>query len=159
LACADSRVPVEAIFSQDAGSLFVVRVAGNVVAASPLGSLEFAVLELGVPLVLVMGHSGCGAVAAALAAAGEGPPSEIGVAGHLPALLDPVIGALDRRASTKLRDGSLDSDEAVRLNVMGACEDLIQQSGLLASKVEAGELLVAGSVYDLRTGRVEFLEQ
>ena len=154
LACADSRVPVEAIFSQGAGSLFVVRVAGNAIDPPQLGSLEFAVGKLEVPLILVMGHSECGAIGAALAA-GKGGPLP---GGHLDALLDPVIGALERRAPAELKSGSLGPNEAVRLNVLGACEDLVEKSSSVAAKVESGDLLVAGAVYDLRTGRVSFLD-
>ncbi len=157
MACSDSRVPVETIFSQGAGSLFVIRVAGNVVGPTQLGSLEFAVAELGVPLVLVMGHSGCGAIQAALAASEGGVPADLSQKGHLHAVLEPIIDVLGRKSPSKLRDGSLDPDEAVRLNVIGACEDLIHGSDLLASKVDSGEILVAGSVYDLGTGRVDFL--
>lgn len=155
LACSDSRVPVETIFSQRAGSLFVVRVAGNVAGPHQLGSLEFAVAELGVPLVLVMGHTGCGAVDAALSAARDGLPGGHGQQGHLPALLEPIITVLDRSSGSQLRGGTLDPEEAVRLNVIGTCGELTQRSELMASRVESGGLMVMGSVYDLRTGRVD----
>jgi carbonic anhydrase len=157
VACSDSRVPVEAIFSQVAGSLFVVRVAGNVMGPHQLGSLEFAVAELGVPLILVMGHTGCGAVNAALASMAGGSALGLDLDGHLPALVEPIVKALGRTTGSELGDGTLDPEDAVRLNVLGQCEELIHQSRLVASKVESGDLLVAGSVYDLRTGRVDFL--
>ena len=157
LACSDSRVPVESIFWQGAGSLFVVRVAGNVVGPHQLGSLEFAVDALGVPLILVMGHTGCGAVKAAMAAASAGAPAEGGQVGSLPALLEPILDGLGRLSGSRLQDGSLEPDEAVRLNVRAACEALVGQSDLVGSRVESGGLLVVGAIYDLSTGRVEFL--
>ncbi len=158
LACADSRVPVEAIFAQGAGDLFVVRVAGNIIGPLEEGSLEFAVGKLGVPVVLIMGHSECGAVGAALSVAAKGVPAAQVHGGSLPSLLEPIIEGLDRKAGPQLREGTLDPAEAVRLNVMGACEDLMGSSELVRTKVESGELLVAGAVYELSTGRVDFLE-
>jgi carbonic anhydrase len=158
VACSDSRVPVEAIFSQGPGSIFVIRVAGNVMGPPQLGSLEYAAQELGVPLVVVLGHTECGAVGAALASAKGGVPPADSRDDHLGALLDPIYRTLEKEAGPRLTAGTLDPTIAVRLNALGACEEMLEQSTLLASRVQAGRLLVVGATYDLRTGRVDFLE-
>lgn len=157
LACSDSRVPVEAIFSQGPGGLFVVRVAGNTVGPVQLGSLEFAVDELGIQLIMIMGHSGCGAIGAALESVNAGLPSPGREAGNIETLLEPILRVLTLETGSLGAAGSLPPDTAVRLNVRGACDDLVKQSPVLASRVRSGKLLVVGSVYDLKTGRVEVL--
>ena len=157
LACSDSRVPVEAIFSQGPGEIFVVRVAGNVVGPVQLGSLEFAVDELGIQLIMVMGHTGCGAIGAALASAADGAPAPDEGSENIDALLEPILEVLTKETGSLPAAASLPSDTAVRLNVRGACDGLLDQSPVLAARAQAGELLVVGSIYDLKTGRVEFL--
>jgi carbonic anhydrase len=155
LACSDSRVPVEAIFSQGPGQLFVVRVAGNVVGPIQVGSLEFAVEELGVRLILVLGHTHCGAVAASLADAADRKPWR--EAGNLDAITEQISAGLARKRDPQKSRGVLSHTEAVRLNTQAASEDLILQSRVLAARARVGELQVAGAVYDLGTGKVEFL--
>jgi carbonic anhydrase len=158
VACSDSRVPVEAIFSQGPGSIFVIRVAGNVMGPPQLGSLEFAVGKLNVPLVVVLGHTDCGAIGAALSSAKGGIPSTSDPGNHLEALLEPIYRTLERQAGSPLTEGTLDPETAVRLNVRGACEEMVEKSAVLASRVESGRLLVVGATYDLGTGRVDFFE-
>ena len=157
LGCSDSRVPVEAIFSQGPGALFVVRVAGNVVGEVPLGSLEFAVGELGVELVLVLGHTHCGAVGAALTSA-AGPTAAAATTGNLRRVVEPIVAAIRTRKSSPEAPDSLSPERASRMNVEAACEGVVLGSPFLASRVESGQLTIVGSVYDLKTGRVEFLE-
>ena len=157
LGCSDSRVPVEAIFSQEIGELFVVRVAGNVVGQPQLGSLEFAVSVLGVRLVMVLGHTGCGAIDQALASNPPGQPSAKSGTDNLQSILWPISRAISRQGNSLGRSDPISATEAVRLNVEAACEELTLQSEVLASRTRSGQVLIMGSIYDLKTGRVEFL--
>jgi carbonic anhydrase len=152
LGCADSRVPPELLFDQRVGDLFVVRVAGNVVldaGAAVKGSVEYAVAVLNVPLVLVLGHSNCGAVEAALkrAGGGEAPPGAI----------KDLVGLI-QAAADKVKDRPGDKlSNAIRANVEMGVERLRTLRPVLAERVKQGRLKVVGAVYDLRTGRVEVI--
>ncbi len=155
LACSDSRVPVEVVFGQGPGRLFVVRVAGNVVTPTQLGSLEFAVVQLGVRLIVVLGHHGCGAIAATLdgmACPDSGEPS-----GHLGSITDRISRALVAAPRGDHASGLPDPDEAAALNVRQSCEDLARDSDILAQRLGSGALRVVGAVYDLETGGVELI--
>ena len=156
LGCSDSRVPVEMIFDQGPGQLFVVRVAGNVVGPTELGSLEFAVEALGVRLLLVLGHTGCGAVAAALA------PKLSSASGMVPYNLGAITGristTLDRRGQSVRTGHEPPPEEVERLHARAVAKELVLQSELLASAVRSGQLLIAGSIYDLKTGQVDFFD-
>jgi len=140
--CSDSRVPPEHIFSAGLGDIFVVRSAGNVVGDFERGAIEFAAQHLGVPLVVVMGHSQCGAVAAALARREEA------VAGD-------SLAAVVREIREGLGD-ACGADEAVRANIQQSIRRILE-SAIVTQMVEAGRLMVTGAEYDLRTGLVEFL--
>jgi len=150
--CADSRVPPELVFDQGVGDLFVVRVAGNLV-ASPgykvTGSLEYAVAELGVALVVVLGHTGCGAIKAAMKhiADGDAPPGAIK---ELVAALKPAV------ARAKGRPGD-PVDNAIAANVELGVDRLRKLSPILAPAVRAKRLKVVGGVYDLPSGRVAMI--
>jgi carbonic anhydrase len=151
--CADSRTPPEHLFDAGLGDLFVCRNAGNLLDEAVLGSLEYASTHLGSRLACVMGHSSCGAVAAAVAAArGQAPAGSSGI--------DHIIRAL-LPAVTETRDDSLDeaswTDEAARRNVIIQCSRVQERSPLLAGLIEGGRLGVAGLWYDLKTGIVEVL--
>jgi len=152
LGCSDSRVPVEILFDQGLGDLFVIRVAGNVVASSQIGSVEFAVEEFGTPLVVVLGHTGCGAVAATLAELGQ-PAADRSP--NLASIVDRIIPAV-----TPLLDGDLGAEElalrATRANVKQSVRRLRDGSAILARHLEAGTLMIVGAEYDLRTGEVHF---
>jgi carbonic anhydrase len=152
LGCADSRVPPELLFDQAVGDLFVVRVAGNVVlgaGAAVKGSIEYAVAVLNVPLVLVLGHSQCGAVEAALKRAGGGEAA--------PGAIKDLVGLI-QTAADKVKDRPGDKlGNAIRANVAMGVERLRTLPPVLAERVKDGRLKVAGAVYDLRTGRVEVL--
>ena len=143
LSCADSRVPPELIFNQGVGELFVVRVAGNIATSTQIGSLEFAVAKLGCSLIVVLGHTECGAVAAALGNDDSGIPSN----------LLPVLTGV--RASFS---GGETMDDAIRSNVKHTCDELLRQSPVLQAAVDDGSLGVVGGVYDLATGNVDFIE-
>ncbi len=145
LGCSDSRAAVEIVFDRGLGDLFVVRTAGHVVGAEVLGSLEFAVAVLGAPLVVVLGHDSCGAVAAGLQAHDSGvmPP------GHLPHIverLEPQV--LEARAT-----GVTDPDEVGRLHGKRTAEALLEQSAILRERVDAVACGVVVLTYDLVNGR------
>ena len=156
LGCSDSRAPVEMVFGQGPGQLFVIRVAGHVVAPTQLGSLEFAVVELGVRLIVVLGHSGCGAVAATLA--GLACPDSGDANGHLGSITQPISRALLDTPRGDDQSGLPDLEEAVALNVRQSCTDLGRESPALAERLGSGALRVVGAVYDLESGRVEFVD-
>jgi len=156
VACSDSRVPVEAIFSQGAGKLFVVRVAGNVVGPQQLGSLEFAVEDLGVPLILVVGHTECGAIAAALASFAGGEPAAEPGTGNIDSVLEPILRVISKHRNLHEPFHLPTPEDTVRLNVEATCREMTLKSKVLASRVRSGQVQISGSVYDLKTGRVEF---
>jgi carbonic anhydrase len=152
LGCSDSRTPVEIVFDQGFGDLFVVRIAGNIVAPSVVGSIEFAASQFGTRLVVVMGHTGCGAVAATLQviASGDGPASK-----NLRAITDritPHIEAIARRG------GSDFMRDAVRANVRASVDHLRHGSQILEELVLKGRVAVVGAEYDLDTGRVDVFD-
>lgn len=151
LGCSDSRVPPELVFDQDIGALFVVRVAGNIATASEVGSIEFAVQTFGTPLVVVLGHTQCGAVTAALAAMehAASPGSS-----NLQVIIEQVMRSV-REASANLPD-AVDVSNAVRANVEATVSRLKVDSKVLGSASSDGDLLIVGAEYDLVTGRVEF---
>lgn len=152
--CADSRVPVEIVFDQGFGDVFVVRVAGNIASPDVIGSVEYAAGVLGTPLVVVMGHTGCGAVTETvrLVAAGEEPDSPD--VRYITDRIGVHVAEIVRRA----REPESCIDDAVRANVRGAVEHLRHGSKLLASLAEAGRLAVVGAVYELDTGKVDFFD-
>jgi carbonic anhydrase len=147
--CSDSRVPAEIVFDQGLGDLFVVRVAGPVLDDAVLGSLEFAALELGVPLILVLGHERCGAVTAALDVLDKGTTPR----GHISHLVDAITPAVKR---VKGRAGD-PLDNAVRANVEGIVEKLRTSRQVLAAQVSSGKLRIVGARYDLDSGRVDVI--
>ncbi|MEB3183390.1 MAG: carbonic anhydrase [Cyanobacteriota bacterium] len=137
LACADSRVAPEWIFASGSGELFEVRAAGNTAFAAGIASLEYAVAELAVPLILVLGHSGCGAVAAALA---DRPLTPL-----LEELVAPIRAAVPPGTSPQ---------RAVRANALATAAALPRRSALLQAAVEEGRLRIAAAVFDIASGRV-----
>ena len=142
LGCADSRVPVEIIFDQGFGEVFVARVAGNVVSAEEIASLEFGTLVLGAKVLVVLGHSGCGAVKAALDG-GEVP-------GQISTLYRLIAPGIDRQ--------NKDLDAAIASNVRAQAKVLRTGSTVLGGLLKEGKLKLAGGVFDLSSGRVTMLE-
>ena len=145
LACSDSRVAPEIVFDQGLGDLFDIRVAGNFLDDVVLGNIEYAALELGVPLLVIMGHERCGAVKAALD--GKAMP------GYISTLVAAIKPAVD---ATKNQLGDA-WDNAVRANVKMNVNKLQSSSPILAEAVKAGKLKVVGARYDLDTGKVEMI--
>ena len=147
LSCADSRVAPEFAFDQGPGDLFVVRVAGNVVSPDLLASIEYSVEFLGVPLVLVLGHSNCGAVDAAIKVLKKG----VSLPGHLPDLIRAIKPAVI--IAEKSAKGNL-LDNAVAENVRRQVAGLKRAAPVLKKYHDEGKIVIAGGVYDLATGRV-----
>lgn len=155
LGCSDSRVPAEIVFDQGLGDLFVVRVAGNIVAPSQVGSVELAAERFGTRLALVLGHTQCGAVRAALEAARN-------VASHSPNVRS-IVDRIRPSVDTVLAAGVPGDDErivreAVRANVRASADHLRHGSALLEQLGQEGRLLVVGGEYSLDTGEVDFFD-
>lgn len=150
LSCADSRGPVELIFDQGVGDLLVVRVAGNFAELGQVASFEFATDHFGQPVILVMGHTECGAMKAAI----EQPKTSENVA-RVIGSLKPLVESV-RTAQPKLRDAELLA-AVTRANVWNTIETLIKQSPELAERVREDKLAVEGAIYDIGSGRVEWL--
>jgi carbonic anhydrase len=156
LGCSDSRVPAEIVFDQGLGDLFVIRVAGNVVAPSLLGSVEFAAEKFGTRLVVVLGHSSCGAVTATVEELER--PSELR-SPNLRSIVDRIRPAVEPLLETELaqdRPGLIDA--AVRANVRASVSQMRHGSRILEELIGSDGLLVVGAEYSLETGVVEFLE-
>ena len=155
LGCSDSRVPPEIIFDQGLGDLFVVRAAGNVAAPSQVGSVEFAVSRLGTRLVVVLGHSGCGAVLAALEEQEvPSPPDAANLNSILRRIQPSADGCVGEGSGTSLEDVVRC---AVRENVKTSIRELCSSS-ILKELLEEGGLRVVGAEYSLETGVVDFLD-
>lgn len=154
LGCSDSRVPAEIVFNQGLGDLFVIRVAGNIVAPSLIGSVEFAAENFGTRLVVVLGHSHCGAVEATL--------NELEDAQHSPNLASIVDRIRPAIEPIMASDDGLDHEArlsaAVKANIRTSTAQLQHGSEILARLVEHDGLTIVGAEYCLETGIVEFLE-
>ena len=156
LGCSDSRAPAEIVFDQGLGDLFVIRVAGNIVAPSQVGSVEFAAAKFGTRLVVVMGHTSCGAIQATLDTLdGGGDPSSK----NLKSIVDRVRPAIAPLMSTSLaKDRPALIREATRANVRVAADHLRHGSQILEQFIQDDGLLVVGAEYNLGTGEVEFFD-
>lgn len=147
LSCADSRVAPELTFDQGPGDLFVVRVAGNFVSEDGLASLEYAINFLGTRLIVVLGHSNCGAVDAAIKMVRD----KIELPGHLPALLDPILPAA---ADALAAPGEDMLGTAIAGNVRRSVGALNVAGPIIGPAVSSGQVMVVGAVYDIATGRI-----
>jgi len=145
LSCSDSRVPPELVFDESLGKLFIIRLAGNVATPEAIGSIEYAVEHLGSQLVVVMGHSKCGAVTAAVNGGEMTPNIE-----KLIHYIEPAV----KEAKTMREVPDLIS-ECIDINVKLQAKNLMKNSRLLEEKVASGELKIVGGVYDLATGKVK----
>jgi carbonic anhydrase len=146
VSCSDSRVPPEIIFDQSLGDLFVVRVAGNVVDDFAVGSIEYGVNVLGANLVLILGHSNCGAVQAAL----KGMKFD----NHIQEVVDAIQPAI---VAIKGESGDL-LEKAIKANVKIVQEKLKNSKPVLAKLLENGTLRILGAYYNLESGKVEFID-
>lgn len=153
LGCSDSRTPVEILFDQGFGDLFVVRIAGNIVAPSVVGSIEFAASQFGPRLVVVLGHTRCGAIAATVSAIETGLGSE---SKNIRSITDRIASHIEELVRRGGQEDIL--REAVRANVRASADHLRHGSRLLEELVGAGRLAVVGAEYDLDAGAVHFFD-
>ena len=151
LGCSDSRVPPELVFDAGFGELFVIRVAGNVLGPSILGTLQYSALHLKTPLFVVLGHEGCGAVKAAIASRFDGAPQ----AGRIELLLEQIIPALDG-LDPRVPPAELLS-AGVEANVRRTIREVLATPEA-KSRIGEGVFKLVGAVYELETGRVRFLD-
>ncbi len=156
LGCSDARVPAEIVFSQGLGDLFVIRVAGNIVAPSQVGSVEFAAARYDAPLVVVLGHSQCGAILATLESLQQPEASQ---SRNLRSIVDRVRPSVDLLMRTELRnDLPTLVSHAVRANVRASVDHLRHGSAMLEELIATKGLAVVGAEYSLETGVVEFFD-
>jgi carbonic anhydrase len=155
LGCSDSRVPAELVFDQGLGDLFVIRVAGNIVAPSQVGSVEFAAERFGTRLVVVMGHSQCGAVIAALESLTGTPTNH---SRNLRSIVDRVRPSVETVLAARRDDPDALLRDAVRANVRASASHLRHGSELLEDLIRNDGLLVVGAEYSLETGIVTFFD-
>ena len=156
LGCSDSRVPAELVFDQGLGDLFVIRVAGNVVAPSQIGSVEFAAQRFGTPLVVVLGHSMCGTVAATIDDLTT--PSESHTSSIL-SIINRIRPTVEPLFHTELRnDPERLLDAAIRANILAATNQRRHGSSLIEQSVQDGTLTTVGAEYSVENGRVELFD-
>ncbi len=156
LGCSDSRVPAEIVFDQGLGDLFVIRVAGNIVAPSQVGSVEFAAARFGTRLVVVLGHSQCGAVLATLEVVQQATENR---SRNLRSIVDRVRPSVEALLTTEIRhDPDALVREAVRANIRASAGHLRHGSEILEQMIRREGLLIVGAEYSLETGAVDFFD-
>lgn len=150
LGCSDSRVPLEEIFDMGIGDLFVIRVAGNIADPSEIGSIEYGVGHLGTPLIMVLGHTKCGAVTAVVNG------DKIG--GNILSLIDNILPAV-QSAKTNFKNSSSDEIlyQAIKANIWQSIEDILTRSSEIRKLVKEGKVKVVGAIYDIESGKVTSL--
>jgi carbonic anhydrase len=150
LTCSDSRLPVELVFDQGVGDVFVIRVAGNVCGQHEAGTIEYGVDHLKTPVLVVLGHSRCGAVTAVA--------TDAKLHGNIPRLVAGIRPAVDRaKKDHPDKHGADLAPAAIKLNVWQSIDDLFRNSPIVRKLANQGRLKVVGAVYDLDTGKVEWL--
>ena len=165
LSCIDSRVPAELVFDLGIGDIFSVRVAGNVIGSKSLGSIEYAVVVAGVKLVLVLGHTRCGAVISSVQLLGENKNVEQATGcQYLHTIVDEIAPSIDTAEVTNLsamnpteRDSFV--DEVAKRNVLHTVREVTKRSTAIRNAVSEGKVLLAGAIYDVRSGSIEFLTE
>lgn len=156
LGCSDSRVPAEIVFDQGLGDLFVIRVAGNIVASSQVGSVEFAAARYGPRLVVVLGHSQCGAIQATIEELQQATENQ---SRNLRSIVDRVRPSVEALLSTELRhDPAALVQHAVRANIRASVNQLRNGSAVLEHLIQNNGLRVVGAEYSLASGVVEFFD-
>lgn len=156
LGCSDSRVPAELVFDQGLGDLFVIRVAGNIVAPSQVGSVEFAAGQFEARLVVVMGHSQCGAVSATIDEMRQHSPEK---SQNIRSIVDRIRPSIASLMDTDLKyDNQALLEHAIRANVRSAADHLRHGSATLEKMIAEDDMLVVGAEYSLETGVVDFFD-
>ncbi len=152
LGCIDSRVPPELIFDQGIGDMFTPRIAGNFVNADILGSMEFATKVAGSKIIVVLGHTSCGAVKGAC------DNVEMGNLTHLLKNLMPAVHAVDDVIGERNSSNSKFVDDVAHTNVQMTVDNILERSPVMKELVDSGELMVVGAMHDVKTGRVTFMD-
>jgi carbonic anhydrase len=147
LSCSDSRVPPEVVFDEGLGDLFVIRNAGNIVNDTVIGTIEYAVEHLGIPVIMVLGHSHCGAVQATIAGGNDDHS-------HIAAIRQAIAPAVQQARGEA---GDLE-ENAVRDNVQNAVKALRESKPILHESLAKGKIKIVGAIYDLHTGKVTVLK-
>jgi carbonic anhydrase len=156
LGCSDSRVPVEIVFDQGLGDLFVIRVAGNIVAPSQIGSVEFAAEQFGTRLVVVLGHTQCGAIDTALEQLQRPIENQ---SRNLHSIVDLIRPSVEGLLATELRhDLHALARAAVRANIRASVQHLRHGSDIIEQLIQKAGLMVVGAEYSLQTGVVDFFD-
>ena len=156
LGCSDSRVPVEIVFDQGLGDLFVIRVAGNIVAPSQIGSVEFAAEQFGTRLVVVLGHSNCGAIGATLEQLQRPKENQ---SRNLRSIVEFVRPSVENLLATELKhDLPMLFREAVRANIRTSATHLRHGSEIIENLIQNDGLMIVGAEYSLDTGMVDFFD-
>jgi len=164
LSCIDSRVPVELILDMGIGDVFSIRVAGNVAGTKTLASLEYAVAVSGVKLIVVLGHTRCGAVTASIGFLGQGANvQEATGCAHLGSIVDEVAGCVSEEECETVTRMSPEEksdfiDDVVRRNVIHAAEQIVSRSDAIANAMRSGNAKVVGAVYDVSSGEIQFFD-
>ena len=164
LSCIDSRTPAELILDLGLGDIFSVRIAGNVISQNVLGSLEYGCAVAGAKVILVMGHTQCGAVTAAvdLLCSGQNPEQTTGCQ-HLESIVDQIQQSLDGPTAERANQATGDDravvvDEVARRNVLRTVREIVAQSRTISKLVREGRVAVVGALYDLRSAKIELLQ-
>jgi carbonic anhydrase len=148
LGCVDSRVPPELVFDQGIGDIFSIRIAGNIVNEDILGSMEFACKVVGSKLILVLGHTSCGAV--------QGASDDVEL-GNLTGLVNKLKPAVDAVKKASAQQEAVSIDEIAETNVQMMVENIKQQSPILKDMLDNKEIAISGAMYDVSSGQVTFL--
>jgi carbonic anhydrase len=152
LSCSDSRVPVELVFDQGLGDIFSVRLAGNIASLNAIGSIEYSITILGSKLVVVLGHSSCGAVSAAC------DDIKMDNLNELLSHIHPAVEAETTISDTRNSTNKEFVNKVGWLNVKYQIKEILEISPIIREAVQKGEAIIAGAMYDVVTGRVEFLD-
>lgn len=164
LSCIDSRVPAELVFDLGIGDIFSVRVAGNVIGSKSLGSLEYGVGVAGVKLVVVLGHTRCGAVTSSVQLVADNKnAAEVTGCEHLHTIVDEIAPSINKDQVEGYKNANASEqesvvDEVAKLNVLRTVNAIIQRSQAIKRAVDNGSVLVVGAIYDVKTGKIEFIE-
>ncbi|HYE56340.1 MAG TPA: carbonic anhydrase family protein [Chitinophagaceae bacterium] len=150
LSCMDSRTSVELIFDQGLGDIFSIRIAGNVVNEDILGSIEYACKVVGSKLIVVLGHTRCGAI--------KGACQEVKM-GNLTGLLTKVQPAIDRSRSYRDEDDSVYVEKVGYANVLNSMEEILEKSPIINELYQQGQIGIVGGIYSVENGRVHFIKQ
>ena len=165
LSCIDSRVPAELVLDLGIGDIFSVRVAGNVIGNKSLGSIEYGVAVAGVKLVLVLGHTHCGAIMSTVQLLGRNNQIEqIAACPHLDSITSEVEHCVDQEVCQHFHEMSPEeqdafTDDISRKNVLRSVQEITKRSEVIQKLIEAGQVMVVGALYDVKSGKMEFFTE